>query len=196
MRKIPDYLSAEELDRLVRAVSSRTRSWGGKRNFAMFGTMWWAGLRSCEVAALKPADIRRDDPMWFLEVRGGKGGRHRVVPIDPRLRQALEQWEAVRDPYCPHYFHTHQGTPVSTRFMRARIKKYAARAGLPLDRVHPHALRHTFATLCLRDGFDIREIQELLGHASVITTQIYLHVTLDELAAKIAARAVQAAAST
>ena len=131
--------------------------------------------------------------MWFLEIRGGKGGVQRVVPVDPRLRAALEQWERVRDPFCSWYFHTHCGTPVSGRFLRARIKRYAKRAELPLGKVHPHALRHTFATLLLREGFNIREVQELLGHASITTTQLYTHVLPDELAQKIAARAVQAA---
>ena len=131
-------------------------------------------------------------PAGLVEVHNGKGGRDRVIPLDGRAVGWVKAWQAVaaaRGIDSPWLFSTLAGGPLSPRYLQQMVKRMAARAGLArLERITPHTLRHTYATELLDEGFNLREVQFLLGHTSVATTQIYTHVRPLEVAAKVRAR--------
>lgn len=155
------------------------------RDRALLELLYAAGLRISEAVALT---LDRLD----LEGRSvrviGKGKKTRVVPIHERAAAALRAWLEVRgelasrrdDPDEEHVFLADRGGPLSARSARRIVARVAERAGLGRH-VHPHQLRHSFATHLLERGLDLRHIQELLGHTSVSTTQIYTQVSVDQL---------------
>lgn len=148
--------------------------------------MYRAGLRVSEVVNLRPGDIRWRD--GILEIQRGKGRKDRNVPVDQETLGWLQAWDAKR-PKSRHFFSTLKSRALSARYLQQMVKRLAHRAGLArADRITPHVLRHSYATELLNGGFTIREVQQLLGHASVATTQVYLHVRPDDLAAKIRKR--------
>jgi len=158
----------------------------GLRNRALLEVMYRAGLRNAEARHLRPGDIRWSTGM--IEVRDGKGGKDRTVPVDGETLARLKAWQAIR-PAGRYFFNTLKGGELSPRYLQALMKRLAAKAGIEqAERVTPHVLRHSYATHLLNDGFTIREVQTLLGHSSVQTTQIYTHVSPKDLAAKIQKR--------
>jgi integrase/recombinase XerC len=158
--------------------------WVGARNAAIFALLYGAGLRLSEALAI----LRRDAPAagatTALRVRG-KGGKERVVPVLARVAEAIADYLRL----CPYtiaadgpLFVGARGGPLNPRMVQRAMEALRSALGLP-DTATPHALRHSFATHLLSSGGDLRSIQELLGHASLSTTQIYTAVDADRLLA-------------
>jgi site-specific recombinase XerD len=158
----------------------------GVRDRAFMATMLHAGLRCAEAINLRPRDIEFNaTPAPLIRVVRGKGGKDRVVPIDPLLEEYLREWRARR-PSSERFFCTLAGRPLGDRRMRTMVKRRGQRAGV--NDVHPHLLRHTCATVWLAERkLDLHEVQLLLGHARLTTTQRYLHASLPTLSEKFRA---------
>jgi integrase/recombinase XerC len=178
-RKLPHFLSTDEIRQLLAAPSPRTAL--GLRDRAILETMYSAGLRVSETVGLNDEDLNLSEGL--LRVRG-KGRRERLAPIGSYASRALRQWLAIRQrlakrppaaPTAP-VFVNRFGTRLTTRSVARMLEKHLKTAGLDL-RTSPHSLRHSFATHLLNHGADIRSVQELLGHKSLSTTQIYTHVS-------------------
>jgi integrase/recombinase XerC len=148
--------------------------WAGARDEAVLALLYGCGLRISEALSLKRADAPLADSLRIL----GKGGKTRIVPVLPAVREAVDAYLAalpfVLGPEEP-LFRAVRGGPLSPRHMQATVQRLRGRLGLS-ERATPHALRHSFATHLLGAGADLRSIQELLGHASLSTTQKYTAV--------------------
>jgi len=177
-RKLPHFLSTDEIGRLLEAPAADTPM--GLRDRAILETMYSAGLRVSELVGLNDSDL--DLAAGILRVRG-KGRRERLAPLGSFACKALKAYLQVRklDPKLPPdaqrpVFVNRFGRRLTTRSVARMLEKYLRQTGLD-RRTSPHSLRHSFATHLLERGADIRSVQELLGHKSLITTQIYTHVT-------------------
>ena len=183
-RKLPETLQRSEAKALLEQPSLSCPT--GIRNRAMLELMYHAGLRLGEVVGLRPSDIRWE--AGELHLTHTKGGRHRVVPLSEETLGYLRLWAEKRPAgRSKRFFTTLKGKPVSPRYVQAMVAREAHNAGIE-RRVHPHMLRHTYATELLDEGYNIREVQELLGHANLSTTQIYTHVNLGVLKEKVRQR--------
>ena len=177
-RNLPHFLSAEEIGRLLATPPAGGRQ--GLRDRAMLETMYSAGLRVSELVGLEDGDL--DLESGVLRVRG-KGRRERLAPIGSYAADAIGRWLAVRrlhvheatGPNAPVFVNKF-GRRLTTRSVARMLEKHLKQAGLD-TRTTPHSLRHSFATHLLDRGADIRSVQELLGHKSLITTQIYTHIS-------------------
>ncbi|HDM89656.1 MAG: site-specific tyrosine recombinase XerD [Candidatus Hydrothermota bacterium] len=151
-----------------------------KRDKAIIELLYSSGLRASEITGLKPDDI----DLKAGEVRViGKGNKERVLPLGSRAIDAMENYLAVREdlkPRTDYIFINKNGTKLGRRGLWLIIKRRFERLAL-LFNVHPHTLRHSFATHLLNRGADLRSIQELLGHSSIGTTQVYTHLSGEEL---------------
>lgn len=175
-RRLPRSLTADE-SRLLLAQPSR-RYPTGIRNRAIMAVMLHGGLRCFEALNLKPRDV--DLSRYLIRVVSGKGDKDRAVPIDPELEAYLRDWMRVR-PSGPRFFVTLAGAPVGDRYVRRMVARYARKAGIAGD-VHPHLLRHTAATTWLNERrLSIKQVQVLLGHARLSTTERYLHASVPDL---------------
>ena len=173
-RSLPHFLSAADLDRLLNAPPPDEPM--GLRDRAILETMYSAGLRVSEVVGLDDADV--DFEAGVLRVRG-KGRRERLAPVGSYALRALRGWLPVRRSEkrsAPPVFVNKFGRRLTTRSVARMLEKYLRLTGLD-SRTTPHSLRHSFATHLLDRGADIRSVQELLGHKSLVTTQIYTHVS-------------------
>lgn len=187
-KRLPLVLDQGEVEQLTAVPNIKCRT--GLRNRAILATFVGAGLRVSELVKLRPSNIRWD--VGIVEVRDGKGGRDRSVPITDETRGWLSAWAAKRPAHAKRFFSTLIGRPMSVRYIQVFVKRVAAKARIAnAERVSPHTLRHTYATRMLEQGLSVREVQALLGHSSIATTQIYLHVRPAELAAKIQRPSVQ-----
>ena len=181
-RKLPKFLTGEEIGRLLAAPQPKAA--GGLRDRAILELMYSAGLRVRELVGVDDTDV---------DLRGGtvrvrcKGRRERLGIVGRHAQRAVEAWLASR----PHprgpavtrvqpLFTNRFGTRLSVRGVARLLEKHLLTAGL-VGRASPHTLRHSFATHLLDAGADIRSVQELLGHKSLVTTQIYTHVTTTRL---------------
>ncbi len=175
-RKLPQVLDADEAVRLVEVPTDVPL---GMRDRALLELFYSCGLRLSELCALRWRDL--DAASGLVSVHG-KGGKQRLVPIGSHARKALSQWRAERgaDAAAP-VFPGRGGAPIGARAVQIRIKQLAARQGL-FKHVHPHMLRHSFASHILESSGDLRGVQELLGHADIATTQIYTHLDFQHLA--------------
>ncbi len=148
--------------------------WEASRNEAVLTLLYGCGLRISEALSLKRSDAPLADQLRIT----GKGSKTRIVPVLPAVREAVDAYLADSpfspDPEAP-LFRAVRGGPLSPRHVQAMVQKLRGRLGLP-DSATPHALRHSFATHLLGAGADLRSIQELLGHASLSTTQRYTQV--------------------
>lgn len=176
-RKLPHFLTSDEVARLLEAPP--TDSPAGLRDRAILETIYSAGLRVSETVGLNDSDIDWDSGV--VRVRG-KGKRERLAPIGSHAARALRRWLEARQ-LSPKYtkgsaplFTNRFGNRLTTRSVARMLEKQIARAGLD-TRTSPHTLRHSFATHLLDRGADIRSVQELLGHKSLVTTQIYTHIS-------------------
>lgn len=185
-RKLPKVLKPEQVERLLGAINLNTII--GTRQLAIVGAMLKAGLRESEVSNMMVADV--DLIKGDLFVQEGKNNSDRHVPIGPELMSWLKDWDAIR-PESEYFFCTLKGTQVHPRCLYDLVTKLSKRAkvwvqdGRERKYCYPHMLRHTYATGLLRNGLNIRQIQQLLGHKSVTTTQIYTEVDMVELDKKI-----------
>ena len=183
-RTLPHFLSAEDLGRLFDAPPPDEPM--GLRDRAILETMYSAGLRVSEVVGLDDADL--DFEAGVLRVRG-KGRRERMAPLGSYALRALRRWLPLRKlhrrqaagPAVPVFVNKF-GRRLTTRSIARMLEKYLNLTGLDA-RTTPHSLRHSFATHLLDRGADIRSVQELLGHKSLVTTQIYTHVSTTALRA-------------
>jgi integrase/recombinase XerC len=180
-RSLPSVLRGEEVRRLLEHEEGEdARSWRSARDRALLETLYSTGARVSEVASLDLRDIDLVDGTALLQ---GKGRRERLAGLGRPCREALEDYLALaagvrRDRRA--VFLNRFGTRLTTRGIARVLEKRVVRAGLPAG-VTPHTLRHSFATHMLQAGANLREVQELLGHRSVASTQIYTHLTLDHL---------------
>ncbi len=177
-RNLPHVLSTEEIGRLLQAPPSVNPM--GIRDRAILETMYSAGLRISETAGLNDSDLDLEE--GIIRVRG-KGKRERLAPLGSYATRAVRRWLQVRriDPAATDglerpVFVNRFGNRLTTRSLARMLEKYLKQTGLDL-RTTPHTLRHSFATHLLDRGADIRSVQELLGHKSLVTTQIYTHVS-------------------
>lgn len=181
-RKLPDTLEVHEIDELLEAIDMSTPE--GTRNRAMLETLYSSGLRVSELVELKISNIYFD--LGFLRVTG-KGSKERLVPIG---RQALKHMEIYKDHVRVHIdikkgnedvlFLNRRGSQLSRVMVFMIIKDLAAMIGLKKN-ISPHTFRHSFATHLIEGGADLRVVQEMLGHESITTTEIYTHLDRDYL---------------
>jgi len=182
--RLPTTLSLPEVDRLLRAPDTHTPE--GQRDRALLETMYGSGLRVSELVALRVGDI---DLHAGLVRPYGKGAKERQVPLGEEAAAAIETYLASARPVLigckapsPFLFVTRRGTALARIAFWGLIKAYAQDAHITKN-VTPHTLRHSFATHLLAGGADVRAIQEMLGHASVETTQRYTRVDVARLRA-------------
>lgn len=171
-RRLPEVLSTEEIDRIIETFDAGTEL--GVRNAAMMEAMYSCGLRVSELVGLKLGDLFFDD--GFVRVIG-KGDKQRLVPVSGEARERIKAWLAVRDGRgtTDVLFLNVRGKGLTRVMVFTILKEAAAAAGIE-KRVSPHTLRHSFATHLLEGGASIRQVQELLGHESIMTTEIYTHL--------------------
>lgn len=181
-RKLPHFLSTDEVGTLLGAPKGDAAM--ALRDRAILETLYSAGLRVSELVDLNDGDL--DFPQGIVKVRG-KGRKERLAPLGSFATKALKAWLAERklaksEKQCREapVFVNRLGTRLTTRSVGRMLEKYLKLAGLD-GRTSPHTLRHSFATHLLDRGADIRSVQELLGHKSLVTTQIYTHVSAQNL---------------
>ncbi|MGD9853498.1 MAG: tyrosine recombinase XerC [Planctomycetaceae bacterium] len=181
-RKLPHFLTTEQVARLLEAPPANEPL--GLRDRAILETLYSAGLRVAELVGLRVQDWDRDANI--LRVLG-KGKKERIAPVGKYAVKALDRWMEVRapDPDAPAahrdaLFLNKFGRRLTTRSIGRLLEKHLQRTGLDMI-TSPHTLRHSFATHLLDGGADLRSVQELLGHKSLTTTQIYTHVSTRRL---------------
>jgi integrase/recombinase XerD len=175
--KLPRTLSPGEAERLIEAANGTTPR--ALRDAALVELLYGAGLRVSEAVGLERAGVDLDDRLVRCI---GKGNKERVVPIGRSAAEALRRYLSRGRPYLdrrlrPELFLNAKGGPLTRAGAFLILRRVAEKAGLEPDRVHPHLLRHSFATHLLEGGADLRSVQEMLGHADLATTQIYTHVS-------------------
>jgi integrase/recombinase XerD len=176
-RKLPRTLSPGEAERLVEAANGVTPR--DLRDRALVELLYGAGLRVSEAVGLDKASVDLDARL----VRAvGKGNKERVVPIGRQAAEAVRRYLARGRPYLdkrhrPELFLNARGGPLTRAGAFLILRTLAGKAGLEPERVHPHLLRHSFATHLLEGGADLRSVQEMLGHADLATTELYTHVS-------------------
>ena len=179
-RRLPKFLDPPELEALF--ATPELDHPLGLRDRALLEMLYSSGMRVSEIASLQLAQIDWDEGEVVIL---GKGNKERVVLLDPRSCQWGRRYEQEARPYLADseiatLFVNREGTPLTPRSIQRMLRKQAQRAGIE-KAVTPHMLRHTFATHLLEGGADLRVVQELLGHVSLSTTQIYTHVSQERL---------------
>ena len=190
-RDVPDVLSREEMMRLIEACGEDVRL------RCLVECLYGAGLRVSELVSLKLGELpRRKRERWMTSdiIVRGKGGKERLCPLGGPALEAIADWLEVREASLPKtaaararaekYVFPSRGKDghLTRRRLGQMLEELSARAMIDVAKVHPHALRHAYATHLLQGGADLRSVQTLLGHADISTTQIYTHVITDELA--------------
>jgi integrase/recombinase XerD len=176
-RRLPKTLSPGEAERLVEAANGTTPR--ALRDRALVELLYGAGLRVSEAVGLERGGV---DLEGRLVRAAGKGNKERVVPIGRRAVDAVRRYLSRGRPYLdrrhrPELFLNAQGGPLTRAGAFLILRRLAEKAGLDPARVHPHLLRHSFATHLLDGGADLRSVQEMLGHADLATTELYTHVS-------------------
>ncbi|HEV8367448.1 MAG TPA: tyrosine recombinase XerC [Pyrinomonadaceae bacterium] len=184
-KNLPKHLSIEEVIRFIETPDPETDL--GKRDRAMLELMYATGIRVAELTTLDLGDI--DFRNQLIRVTG-KRRKQRIVPFGDPAAKAIRRYLDIRDTFLFHapvskrdeeaLFFNYQGTRITTRSVGRMVEKYI-RICAGIHRISPHALRHSFATHLLDSGADLRDIQELLGHARLSTTQVYTHVSMEKL---------------
>lgn len=178
-RTLPGVISIEEMEALLKAVSGQTPE--AKRLLALMELAYGSGLRVSELVALPYAAYSPARPAMLVR---GKGNKERLVPLSAPAHTAVQNYVAVRTHFLaknkkqsPYLFPSRGGKGHLTRIRFYQLLKDAAlAAGLAPEKIHPHALRHAFATHVLAGGADLRSLQHMLGHTDIATTQIYTHM--------------------
>lgn len=176
-RKLPDTLSLDEIDALIAAIDLSSNE--GERNRAILETLYGCGLRVSELVALKISDLFFDE--GFLKVTG-KGNKQRFVPIGPDTQKFIELYrdsvrrhQAISKGHEDTLFLNRRGAGLTRAMVFTIIRRLAEKIGLHKT-ISPHTFRHSFATHLLENGADLRSIQMMLGHESITTTEIYVHL--------------------
>lgn len=178
-RLLPHALSPDEAVKLLELPAETPLD---LRDKAMFELLYSSGLRLAELVGLAPVDLDLNDASVRVT---GKGGKTRIVPVGSHAVGALKAWLAVRDqiarPDEVALFVGKSGRRVSPRAVQMQLRRWGIKRGIASG-VHPHLLRHSFATHVLQSSGDLRAVQEMLGHASISTTQVYTHLDFQYLA--------------
>jgi len=182
-KKLPKFLEYEEVKKLL--GTPPLNNWLGARDRAILETLYSTGIRVSELVALNMDDV--DFLSEVIHVRG-KGKKERIAPIGSSALQVIQYYMEFRNKRAQNnsnfdskvLFVNKHGKRLSTRSVRRKMDKYLRMSGLDPD-ISPHTLRHSFATHMLNNGADLRSVQELLGHQSLSTTQIYTHLTTKKL---------------
>lgn len=176
-KKLPKTLDVDQVTGMLDADADSVLE---IRDKAMFELFYSSGLRLSELTMLDLKDLSLADGM--LRVRFGKGGKQRQLPVGSKAISALRQWIDCRpDAETPALFISAKGLRIGQRNVQMRLNKWCIQKGVS-EHVHPHMLRHSFASHMLESSQDIRAVQELLGHADISTTQIYTHLDFQHLA--------------
>jgi len=187
-KKLPVILEPEEVESLMRIPNKRYLS--GKRNLAVLSLMLNMGLRVSEVSNLRSGNVNLTENK--LRVVGGKGGVDRDLIIPFYTAELLKEWKRVKpksewffttikDVKDRGRFNTKKGNKFKIKNIQIMVKKYSKRAGINNKQVSPHTLRHTFATNFIKQGGNVMHLKEILGHASVSTSQIYITLALKDV---------------
>jgi site-specific recombinase XerD len=176
-RTLPRALSPAETERLVEAANGSTPR--TLRDRALVELLYGAGLRVSEAVGLDKASVSIDERVVRVL---GKGGKERLVPLGRPAAEAVRRYLALGRPhldrrYRPELFLNARGGPLTRAGAFLVLRRLAEKAGLEPGRVHPHLLRHSFATHLLEGGADLRSVQEMLGHSDLGTTERYTHVS-------------------
>lgn len=181
-RHLPEVLSIEEIDAIEAQIDTSTPT--GRRNLAIVEMLYSCGLRVSELSNLKISNLALDQE--FISVFG-KGDKQRLVPIGEGSIDIVKDWindrmemENVKDSERDYLFLSNRGKHISRITIFVLIKDLAEKAGITKN-ISPHTFRHSFATHLLEGGADLRSIQEMLGHESILTTEIYTHINVDHL---------------
>ena len=181
-KKLPLVLTRQQVEELLAAPTRETKSrsaptWMPLRDVAIMELFYSSGLRLSELAALDvgDADLYTESVRVF-----GKGRKERVCPVGLPALEAISRYRAAANVYSGPLFINKSRTRISTRSVWLILKRYLRFTSIPIS-ISPHKLRHSFATHMLDRGADLRSVQALLGHASLSTTQIYTHVTVERL---------------
>jgi integrase/recombinase XerD len=176
-RKLPVFLTLEEIDRLLSYIDRSNKE--GERNLAMLETLYSCGLRVSELVNLKLSDLHLDED--YLKVTG-KGNKERLVPIGKSAKKLIKNYIsqirnhiAIKKNNENFVFLNRRGSKLSRVMVFYIIKDLAAKAGVK-KKLSPHTFRHSFATHLVEGGADLRAVQEMLGHESITTTEIYTHL--------------------
>ncbi|MBT9177439.1 MAG: Tyrosine recombinase XerD [Firmicutes bacterium] len=180
-QRLPKVLAKQEIKLLLQAPNRKCPT--GLRNYCVMLLIYRGGLRVGEVCGLRQTQINWADGTVRII---GKGDKERVVPLDFDTLEALTQWKAVKPKGSKAFFSTLRGGSVSRQYIHAMLNRESEKMGI--QHTHPHMLRHTYATELLDEGFSLRDIQQVLGHAHITTTQIYMHVNPVQLRSKIQQR--------
>ncbi len=182
-RKLPDTLSEAEINQLIGAIDLGSEA--GERNRAMLETLYGCGLRVSELIGLKLSDLYFDED--FIKVTG-KGDKQRFVPISPVNKKYINIYskevrvhQKIQKGFEDIVFLNRRGRQLSRAMVFTMIKQLAEKIGLQKS-VGPHTFRHSFATHLLENGADLRAIQQMLGHESITTTEVYMHIDRKHLA--------------
>lgn len=174
-KRLPTVLDNQEMQDILTQPDTTTIL--GRRDRTILMLIYSVGLRVSEVCSLQLKDINRSDGRILIS---GKGGRERYVPLDPIVDEAIQDYLLSRTSEIPELFVSKKLGALTPRAIQFMVKKYAQKA--QIDKVvTPHKLRHTCATHLLQEGAHLVSIQKLLGHKSLTTTQIYLHITITDL---------------
>ncbi|NBY51290.1 MAG: site-specific tyrosine recombinase XerD [Actinobacteria bacterium] len=183
-KRLPKALTISDIESMI---ASNGEDIAGVRNKALIETLYATGARVSEIVQLNVGDISRSEGNTVTVKVRGKGGKERLVPMGKFAQHALDQYLTRSRPTMLKnareealFLNEKRGTRLTRQSAWQIVMKAAERAGIERD-ISPHALRHSFATHLLDGGADIRVVQELLGHSSVTTTQIYTLVTIDKL---------------
>ena len=178
-KSLPKALSPDEATRLVSIAGDDKLA---VRDRAIFEMFYSSGLRLSELTSLKSGDVNYSDATVRVT---GKGNKTRVVPVGSHALKALKAWMMVRDLLVKQgeaaLFVSQNGGAITPRAIQLRLKTWSIKQGLP-GNVHPHMLRHSFASHVLQSSGDLRAVQEMLGHSSISTTQVYTHLDFQYLA--------------
>ncbi|MBQ8272258.1 MAG: tyrosine recombinase [Tidjanibacter sp.] len=180
-RSLPDTLSTEEIDAMLATIDTSTTA--GKRDSAILEMLYSCGLRVSELTSLHTSDISLEE--GFVRVVG-KGRKMRLVPMSPEAISRLVAYYAVRHELvtelsADHIFINQRGGKALSRMAVFNVVERAARFAGIKKSISPHTLRHSFASHLLEGGADIRQVQELLGHSNIMTTEIYTHINTHQL---------------
>ena len=182
-RKLPDTLSEDEIDRLIGAIDLSKPE--GERNRAMLETLYGCGLRVSELVNLKISDLFFDE--GFIKVTG-KGDKQRFVPIGEInkkyidiYRKEIRVHQSIAKDFEDILFLNRRGKQLTRAMLFTIVKRLAIKTDMKKN-ISPHTFRHSFATHLLKNGADLRAIQQMLGHESITTTEVYVHVDRSDLA--------------
>jgi integrase/recombinase XerD len=178
---LPDVLTVEEINSMIAQIDMSSNE--GHRNRAIIEMLYGSGLRVSELTELKLSNMYRQDGYMLIQ---GKGSKQRLVPISPEAEKWFQYWMEdrshldIKPEFGDIAFLNRYGRQLTRAMIFTIIKRLAAAAGIHKT-VSPHTLRHSFATHLSQNGADLRIIQQLLGHESITTTEIYTHVDIQDL---------------